>query len=1101
MTLFLAEMFVPIRLAFGNRERLQQLLDGAGWTVSLSTEQAAAVEAVLGIGSLVDDLVGLLDQLDAGELDEAEAISVMATMGPDVLSSVRDLASIDPGDVAGLPAPLDDPNTWAELAVDLPEYLLARWLRLYHPTLAAILELTGVLRTVPRLGRSPRTEIDLGAITQFLGDPGGHLRDVYRWGDGFDHARLVRGLTELTASFGLPAQAHRLLPGTVDEHFGSTPVGLVDEMRAPLWQGYADDSAFVGSSIVVRPVPPLPGSPAVEAFLVAHELVGGATLSAEVLTDVVLTIAAAIEGTAPGVLIGPDGVSATGPQGVMDGSLELAFRPSQPLVLIGSADSTRLELAGGSIRLAVGSTAQGIEVEVDVATDEDGLRLVCRAGDAFLAAVLPGDLTIATSLGIAWSSAQGTVLSGAAGLAVDIPLGLQLGPVRVDSARVALDAGDDGLRGTFTITASGQIGPVSVVVSGIGLGLHALFERGEDPSLEIAFEPPDGVGIAVDLGVVSGGGYLYIDAEAGSYAGVLDLDLLGVGISAVAVVDTKLPDVDGWSMFFALFLDLPSIQLGFGFTLEGVGGVAGINRAIDVDALGSAVRSGALDTILFPENPIVDAPIIIDEFRSIFPPANDSYVFGPIVKIGWGTPTIVEAELGIVIQLPDPVVVVVLGSISAILPTPDTELVALHLDVAGVIDVDAGTLAIDASLHDSHVVGFALAGDMALRAEFGNAQAFLMAVGGFHPRFDPPGDFPTLRRVSFGIGAGSMLTVDFQSYFAITSNSVQCGASFTLDADVAGFGVHGSSGFDALVQFSPFVILTSVEFEVSIRAVGVDLIGVSLYASVEGPNRWHVIGTATFEVLGLKKDIRVDELIGRKESEPPVEAVEVLDDLLLALETDESWTVIEVADPAVTLTESAVPGGPTFATPDSVIELRQTVVPLGIEIEQYANAPIGEHSSFELAVADGAAATSLDDWFAPGRYFELTNTDKLEGPEFELMRSGLRFGGGGPVGGPSVSVDTGYKAYVIDPELDADDHLFNMSVSLLSAAGVSIGANAQSSFTAVLVDVVATTETGYVVVDLDGKTVARTSTWSASYAATTGRSDLHIEREVAGVAS
>jgi hypothetical protein len=152
-------------------------------------------------------------------------------------------------------------------------------------------------------------------------------------------------------------------------------------------------------------------------------------------------------------------------------------------------------------------------------------------------------------------------------------------------------------------------------------------------------------------------------------------------------------------------------------------------------------------------------------------------------------------------------------------------------------------------------------------------------------------------------------------------------------------------------------------------------------------------------------------------------------------------------------------------------------------------------------VADGAAATSLDDWFAPGRYFELTNTDKLEGPEFELMRSGLRFGGGGPVGGPSVSVDTGYKAYVIDPELDADDHLFNMSVSLLSAAGVSIGANAQSSFTAVLVDVVATTETGYVVVDLDGKTVARTSTWSASYAATTGRSDLHIEREVAGVAS
>ena len=143
-------------------------------------------------------------------------------------------------------------------------------------------------------------------------------------------------------------------------------------------------------------------------------------------------------------------------------------------------------------------------------------------------------------------------------------------------------------------------------------------------------------------------------------------------------------------MFFALFVDLPSIQLGFGFTLEGVGGVAGINRAIDVDALGSAVRSGSLDTILFPPDPIADAPIIIEEFRSIFPPADGSYVFGPIVKIGWGTPALIEAELGIVIQLPDPLVIVVLGSVSAVLPSKDLELVALHLDVAGVIDFEAG---------------------------------------------------------------------------------------------------------------------------------------------------------------------------------------------------------------------------------------------------------------------------------------------------------------------------------------------------------------------------------------------------------------------------
>ena len=513
--------------------------------------------------------------------------------------------------------------------------------------------------------------------------------------------------------------------------------------------------------------------------------------------------------------------------------------------------------------------------------------------DGFIGSLLgSGTVEAGFDLAVTWSLANGLAVEGAGGLVIRIPLGMRIGPVEIfDVELAATVGGESGEIVTITAAAAlgASIGPISASVD--GLGLIASLTSGPDPlvrigelGIDIGFKPPNGVGIGVDLDVVSGGGYLYIDAAAGSYAGVLDLEVMGIGISAVAIIDTKLPDVDGWSMFFALFLDLPSIQLGFGFTLTGVGGVAGINRAIDVDTLGSAVRSGSLDTILFPADPIAEAPVIIEEFRAIFPPADGSYVFGPIVRIGWGTPTLIEAQLGVVIQLPDPVVIVVLGSIAAILPTPDFALVELHLDVAGVIDVDAGTLAIDASLHDSHVVGFALSGDMALRADFADAEAFLMSVGGFHPRFEAPGDFPDLRRVTFGIHAGSVLRIDFKSYFAITSNSVQCGADFTLDADVMGFGVYGSCGFDALIEFSPFRILTSVEFEVSITAAGIDLLGVKLTASVEGPNRWHVIGTARFEVLGIGKDIRVDELIGSKQTEPPVPPADVLLDVIGALE-------------------------------------------------------------------------------------------------------------------------------------------------------------------------------------------------------------------------
>jgi hypothetical protein len=325
---------------------------------------------------------------------------------------------------------------------------------------------------------------------------------------------------------------------------------------------------------------------------------------------------------------------------------------------------------------------------------------------------------------------------------------------------------------------------------------------------------------------------------------------------------------------------------------------------------------------------------------------------------------------------------------------------------------------------------------------------------------------------------------------------VQCGADFTLDADVMGFGVYGSCGFDALIQFSPFMVITSVDFEVSITAAGVDLMGVMLYASVEGPNRWHVIGTARFEVLGFGKDIRVDELIGSKENEPAVEAADVLTELLAALGTDDAWQVLEANDPAVTLQEIDDPNAPRMATPDSVIEVRQTLVPLGIEIEQFGNAPVGDHSNFELATVGLEQSGTLDDWFAPGQFFELGNDDKLEGPEFELMRAGIQFGGGAPIAGEDVGVDTGYKAYVIDPEFPEEETDLGKGV-VHEVYGAPVTAHTQSGFTAVHADTVGTKSPTFVVVDEGGTTVANTTTWSAAYSASAGRSDLHIERELA----
>ena len=62
--------------------------------------------------------------------------------------------------------------------------------------------------------------------------------------------------------------------------------------------------------------------------------------------------------------------------------------------------------------------------------------------------------------------------------------------------------------------------------------------------------------MALDAGIVSGGGYL-ISTSTPAVRGRCCAPGAAVGISAVVIIETDAPGVDGWSMFFALFLELP----------------------------------------------------------------------------------------------------------------------------------------------------------------------------------------------------------------------------------------------------------------------------------------------------------------------------------------------------------------------------------------------------------------------------------------------------------------------------------------------------------------------------------------------------------------
>src|SRR5690242_19419823 len=123
-----------------------------------------------------------------------------------------------------------------------------------------------------------------------------------------------------------------------------------------------------------------------------------------------------------------------------------------------------------------------------------------------------------------------------------------------------------------------------------------------------------------------------------------------------------------------------------------------------VDALHAGLRAHTLNSILFPLDPIANAPQIISNVRSFFPPANGRFVFGPMLELGWGTPTLITLAIGVILEVPDPVRLAIIGLVDVGLPTEDIALVALHVDVLGTIDFGAKKLAIDGSMYDSHVL-------------------------------------------------------------------------------------------------------------------------------------------------------------------------------------------------------------------------------------------------------------------------------------------------------------------------------------------------------------------------------------------------------------
>ncbi|MBP8181406.1 MAG: hypothetical protein KAZ88_10485 [Acidimicrobiia bacterium] len=534
---------------------------------------------------------------------------------------------------------------------------------------------------------------------------------------------------------------------------------------------------------------------------------------------------------------------------------------------------------------------------------------------------------------------------------------------------------------------------LSVDDAGIGLVLSLdLTGEGALGFLDLALEPrpPSGASAELDIPGVSGGGYLaHVDDEM---RGMLSANLGVVRVTGYGILGT-----DKFSLLVLLAAEfLPPIQLSFGFTLAGVGGIVGINRRANIEAIGRAVSSGDLSKLLFPQDPVGEAPQLLSSLSSCFPYDDGGFVIGPFVKIGWSTPTIASATAGVIISTADSGISIV-GRLAVSLPFEDLPIV--HLEATFVATINADGFALDASLSNSRLAMVEISGDLRIRMLTGPKALFAISAGGFHPSFTPPDGMAGMRRVGASLSPGPILSLRLDAYAAITSSSLQFGARVDLKAGIDGFGITGNFAFDALFVTEPtFGFQVSLSASISVVCFSFEVASIRLRGELAGPAPWRIRGSASISLLFFEVDIDIPTIQWGSSATPPLPARDPLAALVESLRRPEAWGANATAIPAVAVLRPGVSDDMSAVHPLAGLQVRQKAVPLDTAFARMDGRTMPKQITAQ--VRSSRPASPLRESFVPNQFFDIAQDRQLATAGFIDLPGGLDFGAAAPSVGP-----------------------------------------------------------------------------------------------------
>lgn len=567
-------------------------------------------------------------------------------------------------------------------------------------------------------------------------------------------------------------------------------------------------------------------------------------------------------------------------------------------------------------------------------------------------------------------------------------------------------------------------------------GLLTIVPEGGDasfPPVGLGAELPSGVHFRIAAGPVTGGGYLSYREATAEYGGVSQLAFGSIDLFAMALIKPE-PELSFVALIGARFL--PKIELGFGFTLNGVGGLLAYNREVSIDGLSAGVRSDVVSNLLFPSDPVASAPTILNQLGAIFPEKSGAFAIGPMFDLGWGSQAeIVRARIGMVIAPPEPLFVV-LGAVSIKVP-PDPpgatvaipKIVDLNLDMLAVIS--AGQFYLRAALTNSVIAGQSVQGDLGLFIRWSGSAQFAISAGGFFPGYPAPKELGDLKVLVIPIKSPfGFLSINASGYFALLTNSVQVGGQISLIADLDPARGEAYFGLDALFEWAP-----TLHFRFEVRAgiklsfFGETVTAVSFRGSLEGTSPWRLSGYASVSVLCWDIEFDLGPYTWGEVAEV-TKAINVLASVAEALANPEAWAARSSRISQYRL-RAIDPGGPVLIAPGSIVSVQQTLLPFDTFFERVGAFPTKEH---ELNFANprfGTTAAALSSQatgqFAPGQFLDLEADEQLSRPPFESLPAGIEMAVADTIlMGDSSERKLDWETIEIAPESNAQGRTFRM---------------------------------------------------------------------------